>query len=123
MSLLARNLQLIAIGVFLVTCMCQWHFHRVEDLRERMTKQAISELPLEEQHRPFPVIVLVDPSFLPEGLVAAGIGCVAYRMNLRQFKTRDKHPIARSLVTAGVVAVLSLVLSVGAMAIGTMAAM
>ena len=57
MTLLAKNLLLIAVGVFLVACMWQWQRYQIEELRERLTKQAIAELPPAEQHEAFPVIV------------------------------------------------------------------
>ena len=122
MTLLAKNLLLVAVGVFLVTSMWQWERYQIEELRERLTKQAIAELPPAEQHRAFPVLVHFDPSFVPEGLVAASIGCIAYRLNLRHTKTRSRHPIALSAMIACVVAALSFVLSMGATAVGTMLA-
>ena len=121
MSLSARNLLLVAIGVLLVACVRQWHLHSIEEMRERLTRQADAELPLAEQHKGFSVIVLIDPSFVPELLVAAGIGCVAYRLNLRHVQTRGRHPIVRNLMISGGVAALSCVLSVGAEVVGTMA--
>jgi len=123
MTLLAKNLLLVAVGVFLVACMWQWQLYQMGAVRERLTKQAIAELPPAEQHGAFPVIVHFDPSFVPEGLVAAGIGCVGYRLNLRQTKTSSRHPIGLSAMIACVVAALRLVLSMGAVAIGTMLAL
>ena len=110
MTLLAKNLLLIAVGAFLVNCVWQWDLYRMEEVRERLIKQTI------------PVIVNFDPSFVLEGLIAASIGCLAYRLNLRQTKTLSSHPMALSTVIACVVAALSLVLSVVAMAIGTLLA-
>lgn len=77
MTLLAKNLLLVAAGVSLVACMGQWQLYQMEKLREQLNRQVISELPPAEQHRAFPVIVHLEPSFVPVGLLAAGIGCVA----------------------------------------------